>query len=665
MESKRKVSKELMNKRQKWYMNVFNLIIKQDPMTPSSWKKVTEKETRRNHKNYRPSCSFPILYKLILHDALQQTHAKRDSYQFPEQAGSRGNSRRQIILWRTDLMHQKAEHGKLTCGWWRLSSRSRSIRYSMMQCGDLSDTFLSDEQYICLLKKLYADQRATVLTDWNKARWSCEQPSFQLGSSISHGERHWDLERKGLGHQIGWRKKRLHIQLAFCCWRAYDGELFETDQKGWLRTSKNTEAQGLDIHPEKSNISPISNQRDWKKSRSTGCMSKCFQPKEKSNIWGRWSHSWIKQLPRCSAESAVPGPRSPDIDRNWHRSLALSDTSLTLLSHRQQCTVAGHMDYNKGTRTKDPHNTAQNASSHHSDKEKRQKDKPKRLRWKRPSRWRNEWRHRRRQHKRWRLPRSQYLIREWYRKHIKPRRGIRRLDWVHKEKAERSWWENADKQHKIVSKHTRIWNGDKPCGLPPQAQPRDGKTTWMSLSKMKKLRLFKSNETIIHGLLLRKCLWMVKRRKDSTRSMLSMIEEPNIAQNHDDKLLTRTSTNDDIPKQQHHQWPRVFVNFAQISRWICQILFFQFVIFPHISTHSRLRVWLEVHLSPQRSSVYQISDVLPMVTTPSLMPTGPDAQQLLDTSSMSVVIVFVIVMQSTCVGCIAPSRKKPNVPSHT
>ena len=45
-----------------------------------------------------------------------------------------------------------------------------------------------------------------------------------------------------------------------------------------------------------------------------------------------------KKLSGCSAGSAVPGPRSPDIDRNGHPSLACSDTgytSLTLLSHQQ------------------------------------------------------------------------------------------------------------------------------------------------------------------------------------------------------------------------------------------------------------------------------------------------------------------------------------------
>ena len=111
-----------------------------------------------------------------------------------------------------------------------------------------------------------------------------------------------------------------------------------------------------------------------------------------------------------------------------------------------------------------------------------------------------------------------------------------------------------------------------------------------------------------------KGLWMVKRRKDFSRSMLSMIEEPNTAQHHDDKLLTRPFTNDDIPKQQHHQWQRGFVNFAQKTRWICQVLFFFLSLwFFHTSRHTVvLQSVFWGSFDSQRSSVYQISDVFPM-----------------------------------------------------
>ena len=78
----------------------------------------------------------------------------------------------------------------------------------------------TSEQYICLLKKLYADQRATVWTDVEsiefeiarRAKQRDPESSFsiQFVSPISNGEGHWYLERKGLGHQIERREMRLH-----------------------------------------------------------------------------------------------------------------------------------------------------------------------------------------------------------------------------------------------------------------------------------------------------------------------------------------------------------------------------------------------------------------------------------------------------------------------
>ena len=68
---------------------VFNLIIKQDSMTPSSWKKVMITVIYNKGKPRKPknlTNLFPSnALQTFLHDALQQT--MRDSYQFPDQAG--------------------------------------------------------------------------------------------------------------------------------------------------------------------------------------------------------------------------------------------------------------------------------------------------------------------------------------------------------------------------------------------------------------------------------------------------------------------------------------------------------------------------------------------------------------------------------------------------
>ena len=50
-----------------------------------------------------------------------------------------------------------------------------------------------------------------------------------------------------------------------------------------------------------------------------------------------------------------------------------------------------------------------------------------------------------------------------------------------------------------------------------------------------------------------------KRKKDNTQNMLSMTEEPNITQQHDDKIPTDSYTNDDTQQQPYHKPQLVFV----------------------------------------------------------------------------------------------------------
>ena len=79
------------------------------------------------------------------------------------------------------------------------------------------------EQYICLLKKLYADQHASILTNAESKELEIthdtkqddplsRQPSVQFSLPISNGERHWYVEREGLWHHIR-RRKRDYISI--------------------------------------------------------------------------------------------------------------------------------------------------------------------------------------------------------------------------------------------------------------------------------------------------------------------------------------------------------------------------------------------------------------------------------------------------------------------
>ena len=109
---------------------------------------------------------------------------------------------------------------------------------------------------------LYADQRATVLTDVESDEFEIARGTklgYLLSSLLSHSVLLSAMEKdngtwneKGKGHQIGRLEKRFHIQPAICWRRSYDGELSESAPKDddFRRT---TEAQRLEIHPPRQN----------------------------------------------------------------------------------------------------------------------------------------------------------------------------------------------------------------------------------------------------------------------------------------------------------------------------------------------------------------------------------------------------------------------------
>ena len=79
---------------------VFNLIIKQDSMTHSSWKKVmiTVIYKKGDPENCGPFRPHPQLYKLFSTMILNRLYVKLDSYQLHDKAGFRKKTRRRIIL---------------------------------------------------------------------------------------------------------------------------------------------------------------------------------------------------------------------------------------------------------------------------------------------------------------------------------------------------------------------------------------------------------------------------------------------------------------------------------------------------------------------------------------------------------------------------------------
>ena len=162
-------------------------------------------------ENYRPICSLPKLYKLFFTTIYNRLYAKLDSDLFLDQAGLRENpddgSSYDVQTccpenreWRTDMWvaaidFQKPFDSIRHNAIWR-SLRNHSI----------------SEHYICRLKKLYADQRATVWTDVESDEFEMARGTKQGDSlsSILFNSRLQSAMEKDIGT---WNEKGLGIEL--------------------------------------------------------------------------------------------------------------------------------------------------------------------------------------------------------------------------------------------------------------------------------------------------------------------------------------------------------------------------------------------------------------------------------------------------------------------
>ena len=208
-ESKREMDKELTKKRQNWHMKIqfdhqgrfHDSQFLETVMITAIYKKQWKPDI------YRSICIFSMFYILFSTILYNRPYAKLGSCPFVDQALFRNNSRPRIIIFRTDLLR----HTKRVVNWHvgGVCRFSEGFRFNATWCnsGDISRIFLSmSNTSICLLEKMYADQRATVLTWIRDLSWKKpgDPSSSFLPYSVLKDIGVWN--EKGLGIKLGEEK---------------------------------------------------------------------------------------------------------------------------------------------------------------------------------------------------------------------------------------------------------------------------------------------------------------------------------------------------------------------------------------------------------------------------------------------------------------------------
>ena len=138
---------------------IFNEIMKQNEFTPEAWKNKsdTQKGDVEEAGNYRPICSLPALYKLFTTILYSRLYPRLDQIQAEDQAGFRSYYQITDHLATYRMIHQKCHECRIKMWTATIDFMKAFGSNALKSCG-------IEHDFISLLKKLYRDQKATVLT---------------------------------------------------------------------------------------------------------------------------------------------------------------------------------------------------------------------------------------------------------------------------------------------------------------------------------------------------------------------------------------------------------------------------------------------------------------------------------------------------------------------
>ena len=249
---------------------IFNEIIKRNNFTPDVWKKVRIKVIHKkgdveNVSNYRPICSLPAMYKLFSTILYGRLYPMPDQKQAEDQAGFRKTYQTTDHLATYRMMEQK-------CQEWGIKMSTAKVDFTKafdsISHNSIWEALLScnvDHGYVCLLRKIYKYQKASVQTDEESEIFDIQKGSKQgdpmssllfntvFQYSVKDEIERWQ-KKKGMGIYLSDNDHDCLTNLRF----VDDVMLFATSKeqiRNMMCEFKDaTEKVGLRIHPDKTKI---------------------------------------------------------------------------------------------------------------------------------------------------------------------------------------------------------------------------------------------------------------------------------------------------------------------------------------------------------------------------------------------------------------------------
>ena len=153
-----------------WIRQIFDDVLQQKDCTPESWRKtrikvIYKKGDVQDAGNYRPICSLPALYKLFSTLLYIRLYPRLDQGQPPDQGGFRRSHQTVDHLMVYRMLEQRCRKWGIPLHISTIDFKKAFDRIKHQSLWTSLAHFGIDTPYIDLLKRLYAEQRGTVMTD--------------------------------------------------------------------------------------------------------------------------------------------------------------------------------------------------------------------------------------------------------------------------------------------------------------------------------------------------------------------------------------------------------------------------------------------------------------------------------------------------------------------